>query len=74
MPSLPRSSIPKQGQLVEVRQRRYVVNVDSLYARAAQILAEIALETAVIRACYADPSPRLFLVAVTFLVPEQLVR
>ena len=49
-------------------------NVDSLRARAAQIPGEITAETAAIRARYADPSPRLFPVAVTFLVPEQLAR
>jgi hypothetical protein len=48
-------------------------NRDSLRARLAQIPGEIAGETAAIRARYANPSPRLFPVAVTFLVPERLV-
>ncbi|GAB4205910.1 MAG: DISARM system SNF2-like helicase DrmD [Roseiflexaceae bacterium] len=47
-------------------------NVASLRTRLAQIPAEIAAETAAIQARYADPRPRLFPVAVTFLVPERL--
>jgi superfamily II DNA or RNA helicase len=47
-------------------------NRDSLRARLAQIPGEIAGETDAIRARYANPSPRLFPVAVTFLVPERL--
>ena len=43
-----------------------------LEARLAQIPVES--ETAQIRARYADPQPRLFPVAVTFLVPERPVR
>jgi hypothetical protein len=34
--------------------------------------AELARETEAIRRRYADPQPRLFPVAVTFLVPEGL--
>ncbi|WP_129676587.1 DISARM system SNF2-like helicase DrmD [Candidatus Chloroploca sp. Khr17] len=48
-------------------------NRDSLRARLAQIPGELAGETAAIRARYANPSPRLFPVAVTFLVPERLL-
>ena len=40
--------------------------------RMAQIPGEIEQETAQIRARYADPQPRLFPVAVTFLVPARL--
>lgn len=49
-------------------------NSASLRARAAQIPGEIDAEGAAIRARYADPSPRLFPVAVTFLVPEKHTR
>jgi hypothetical protein len=47
-------------------------NRDSLRTRLSQIPGEIVGETAAIRARYANPSPRLFPVAVTFLVPERL--
>lgn len=49
-------------------------NAAALRARAAQIPAEIVAETMAIKARYADPQPRLFPVAVTFLVPERLLR
>jgi hypothetical protein len=39
-----------------------------------QIPNEIAQETATIRARFANPQPRLFPVAVTYLVPEKLAR
>ncbi len=54
----------------EQRQR----DVDSLRARLQRIPGEIAQETARIRARFADPQPRLFPVAVTFLVPEKHAR
>jgi hypothetical protein len=47
-------------------------NTDSLRERAERIPAEIIAETAAIRARFADPQPRLFPLAVTFLVPERL--
>jgi hypothetical protein len=47
-------------------------NTQALQARLAQIPAEIAAEQEVIRGRYADPQPRLFPVAVTFLVPVRL--
>lgn len=53
-------------------QEQYKRNVAALEARLAQIPGEIEQETALIRAHYADPQPRLFPVAVTFLVPERL--
>ncbi|HEY1013513.1 MAG TPA: DISARM system SNF2-like helicase DrmD [Herpetosiphonaceae bacterium] len=49
-------------------------NMDSLRRRAEAIPAEIELETAAIAARYADPQPRYFPVAVTFLMPERLAR
>ena len=47
-------------------------NMDALRLRVAQIPGEIEKEFAAIEARYADPQPRLFPVAVTFLVPEKL--
>jgi hypothetical protein len=47
-------------------------NRESLRIRLEQIPAEIAQETEAIRARYIDPTPRLFPVAVTYLVPEKL--
>jgi hypothetical protein len=44
-------------------------NVQALRARLAQIPGEIEAEKAAIAARYADPQPRMFPVAVTFLVP-----
>ncbi len=47
-------------------------NMDSLRARVREIPGEIERETKSIRARFADPQPRMFPVAVTFLVPERL--
>jgi SNF2 family DNA or RNA helicase len=46
-------------------------NMDALHRRIQQIPQEIEEETRVIEARYADPKPRMFPVAVTFLVPER---
>jgi hypothetical protein len=48
-------------------------NVAALEARLAEIPAEIGAEQDVVHSRYADPQPRLFPVAVTFLVPEKLI-
>jgi len=48
-------------------------NRSALMRRAAQIPEEIRRETEALRQRYADPSPRLFPVAVTFLIPDNLV-
>jgi hypothetical protein len=45
-------------------------NRDFLRARVKAVPDEIKRETAAIRSRYADPQPRMFPVAVTFLVPE----
>jgi hypothetical protein len=47
-------------------------NKDFLRDRSKAIPAEIERETAAIKSRYADPQPRMFPVAVTFLVPEKL--
>jgi hypothetical protein len=44
----------------------------SLQGRLQEIPAEIERETAAVRARYADPQPRMFPVAVTFLVPDRM--
>jgi SNF2 family DNA or RNA helicase len=49
-------------------------NRDFLRARAEAIPAEIERETAAIKKRYADPQPRMFPVAVTFLLPERMRR
>ena len=46
-------------------------NQDALQLRLSQIPGEIESETAAIETRYAEPEPRLFPVAVTFLVPER---
>lgn len=47
-------------------------NRDFLRARAKAIPEEIKRETEAIRSRYANPQPRMFPVAVTFLVPERM--
>jgi len=62
-----------QLQLFSPSEReQYSRNVAALRARLSQIPEEIERETEAIRARYADPQPRLFPVAVTFLVPKRL--
>ncbi len=47
-------------------------NMDALRVRIRAIPGEIEREQAAIRARFADPQPRMFPVAVTYLVPEML--
>ena len=62
-----------QLELFSTAEReQYSRNVALLQARLGQIPGEIAQETAQIRAQFAEPQPRMFPVAVTFLVPEKL--
>jgi hypothetical protein len=49
-------------------------NIDSLRARADEIPAEIERERRAIEARYADPTPDLFPICVTYLVPERIAR
>ena len=49
-------------------------NRDFLWNRAKAIPSEIERETAAIQARYTNPTPRMFPVAVTFLVPERMAR
>jgi hypothetical protein len=49
-------------------------NLSSLRLRVDQIPEEIEQETALIRARFSDPTPRLFPLAVTYLIPQKLVQ
>ncbi|NWJ96035.1 MAG: DEAD/DEAH box helicase [Chloroflexi bacterium] len=49
-------------------------NKEALQKRVEQIPHEIEQEVAVIRQRFADPQPRLFPVAITYLIPEKLAR
>ena len=53
-------------------QQQWRVNADALRLRLAQIPGELEKELAAIRTRFADPTPRMFPVAVTFLVPSKL--
>ena len=53
-------------------QEQFERNVDALRRRLGEIPGEIEKETEAIRARFADPQPRMFPVAVTFLVPERM--
>lgn len=62
----------KQLELWSSSERdQYNRNVQALRLRLRQIPEELEKEIAAIRLRYADPQPRLFPVAVTFLVPEK---
>lgn len=49
-------------------------NLTALRARVREIPDEIERETEGIKKRFADPQPRMFPVAVTFLVPERLAK
>jgi ERCC4-related helicase len=55
-----------------VEKEQFERNMSALAERVEQIDAEIEQEREAIRKRYAEPQPRLFPVAVTYLVPEQL--
>lgn len=57
----------------ETEQAQLARDRANLRARLDSIPLEIERETAAIQARYANPAPRLFPVAVTYLVPENLV-
>ena len=70
---------PEYQQMVlpgfsDMEREQFEQNTDSLRARIREIPKEIEQETKASRARFADPQPRLFPVAVTFLVPEKLAR
>ena len=49
-------------------------NINSLRMRVEQIPQEIEQETVAIRARFKDPTPRLFPLAVTYLIPQKLAQ
>ncbi len=61
--------LPGMESLEEEQFKR---NKDFLFERSKSIPAEIEREMAAIKSRYADPQPRMFPVAVTFLVPVKL--
>jgi len=65
----PDSQLPLFTEAEREQEER---NRDFLASRLAQLPAELARETEAIRQRHGDPQPRLFPVAVTFLVPEGL--
>ena len=65
-PQLELFSIPEKEQFERDR--------GSLQRRLAELPREAADEAQLIRARYAKPSPRLFPVSVTYLVPERLAK
>ena len=58
----------------ELENEQLKRNIDSLKTRLSQIPDEIKQETAAIRARFADPTPRLFPLAITYLVPQKIAR
>jgi hypothetical protein len=65
----------EQLQLFSTSERmQFERDMSALAERAERIDAEIAQERAAIARRFADPQPRLFPVAVTYLVPELLAR
>jgi superfamily II DNA or RNA helicase len=56
-----------------VEKEQFERNVNSLRLRVEQIPQEIEQETAVIQARFKDPQPRLFPLAVTYLIPQKLI-
>lgn len=68
---------PKVQQLElfnTAEKEQFERNFSSLKTRVEQIPAEIEQETAAIRARFSDPTPRLFPLAVTYLIPQKLGR
>jgi len=60
--------------LALAEQEQFERNVDALRRRLGEIPREVEKETEAIRARFADLKPRMFPVAVTFLVPARLAR
>ncbi len=62
-----------QGWTLE-EQDQFERNLAGIRERVARVPEEIAQETEAIRKRYSGPSPRLFPVAVTYLVPRRIAR
>lgn len=67
---LEREPDPQLSLFTEAERDQEQRNRDFLAARLAELPGELTREIDAIRNRYADPQPRLFPVAVTFLVPE----
>jgi superfamily II DNA or RNA helicase len=66
---------PVQLTLFEDPERdQYERNKLALQSRLKEIPGEIERETEAVKARYANPQPRMFPVAVTFLVPERMAK
>lgn len=67
------SDRPRQLELfTALEQEQFERNRQSLQFRLSQIPAEITTEQALIRQRYANPTPRLFPLAIAFLVPPKI--
>lgn len=65
----------KQLELFNTNEKeQFERNINSLKLRLEQIPAEIEREVAAIEARFANPTPRLFPLAVTYLVPQKIVK
>ena len=65
----------KQLELFNTNEKeQFERNINSLKIRLEQIPAEIEREVAAIEARFANPTPRLFPLAVTYLIPQKLVK
>ena len=65
---------PQLRLFADDESRQYHADTRALIARAEAIPAEIEREAAAIRSRYDGPRPHLFPVAVTYLIPEKLVK
>jgi hypothetical protein len=63
-----------QTELPFLERKQLELNRDAIRARLEAIPEEIERESEQIRARYTDPTPQLFPVAVTFLVPARSAR
>jgi superfamily II DNA/RNA helicase len=65
----------KQLELFTINEREQLErNINSLKKRLEEIPLEIEQETAVIRKRFSNPTPRLFPLAITYLVPEKIAK
>ena len=60
--------------MAPIEQEQFERNVDALRHRLQEIPQEIEKETEAIKARFAAPEPRMFPVAVTFLVPQRMAK
>jgi hypothetical protein len=60
--------------LVPIERDQFERNVDALRRRLTEIPKEIEKETEAIQKRFVDPQPRMFPVAVAFLVPARMAR